>query len=107
MTARFCGFPQGSNQEEFHPGKLQRGFHQESTLPPKPFGYLNFEVLKNQRDTLYEHLELLWQRFREWQTDALFQILQLITVLLSSSINLVQIYQKPIDYQVMFFVDAI
>ena len=26
-TTHFCGFPQGSNQEEFHPGKLQRGFH--------------------------------------------------------------------------------
>ena len=26
-TARFCGFPQGSNQEEFHSGKLQVAFH--------------------------------------------------------------------------------
>ena len=26
-TARFCGFPQGLNQEELHPGKLQRAFH--------------------------------------------------------------------------------
>ena len=25
--SRFCGFPQGSNQEEFHSGKLQRAFH--------------------------------------------------------------------------------
>ena len=24
-TAPFCGFPQDSNQAEFHPGKLQRG----------------------------------------------------------------------------------
>ena len=26
-TARLCGFPQGSNQEEFHSGKLQVVFH--------------------------------------------------------------------------------
>ena len=43
-TARFCGFPQGSNQEEFHPG----GCKGQSTLPTKPFGHL-----KTQWETHY------------------------------------------------------
>ena len=59
------------------------------------------------RLTLYEHPQPLWQRFREWRTDALFQNLQLITGLLLSTGDLVQTYQEPIGYSVMFFVDAI
>ena len=43
----------------------------------------------------------------ELLANALFQGLQLITRLLSSTVNLVQTYQKPIGYQVMFFVGAI
>ena len=89
-TARFCGFPQGSDQEEFHPGKLQRAFH------------LATEAIRSHknssRHTLYEHPQPLWQRFREWRTDALFQNLQLITQLLSSTVDLVQTDQKPIGY---------
>ena len=37
-------------------------------------------------------------RFREWRTNALFQNLQLITRLLSSTVDLVQTYQKPVGY---------
>ena len=79
-----------------------------STLPPKPFR--PFRSLKNSvRHKLYEHPQPLWQSIREWRTDALFQNLQLITLLQgpSSTADLVQTYQKPIGYQVMFFVDAI
>ena len=82
-TAHICGFPQGSNQEEFHPGKLQREFH---------LANLDIRSLKNStRHTLYEHPQPLWQRFRKWRTDKLFQNLQLITLLLSST-------EKPIAY---------
>ena len=57
-TARFCEFPHGSNQEEFHPGSCKG----HSTLPPKPFGHL-----KNQRETHYMNrhnlsLDLLLKR---------------------------------------------
>ena len=89
-TARFCWFPQGLNQEEFHPGKLQRAFHIATKA---------IRSLKNlARHTLYGHPQPLWQRFREWRTDALFQNLKLITLLLSSTVDLVQTYQKPIGY---------
>ena len=89
-TACFCGFPQGLNQEEFHPGKLQGGFH----LATEAIRSLK----KSMRHTLYEHPEPLWQHFREWRTYAPFQNLQLITGLLSSTVNLVHTYQKPIGY---------
>ena len=39
-----------------------------------------------------------WQRFREWRTNVLFQNLQLITLLLSSTVDLIQTYQKSIGY---------
>ena len=76
----------------------------KSTLPRKPLCQL-----KTQRETpsLYNHPQPLCQRFREWRTDARFQNLQLITRLLSSTVDLVQTYQEPVGYSVMFFVDAI
>ena len=89
-TARFCGFPQGSNQEELHPGKKQRAFHLATSAIQS--------LKKSTRDTLYEHPQPLSQHFREWRSDALFQNLQLITWLLSSTVDLLQTYQKPVGY---------
>ena len=62
----------------------------------KPFSHL-----KTQWDTHYMNTLNLWQSFREWQTNELFQNFQLITLLLSSTVVLVQTYQKPIGYYVL------
>ena len=65
-------------------------------IPPCHLGHS--VTKKSTRDTLYDHPQPLWQHFREWRTDALFQNLQLITRLLSSTVDLVQTYQKAVGY---------
>ena len=72
-----------------------------STLPTKPFSHL-----KTQWDLHYMNTHnLCGSAFGNGE--ALFENLQLITGLLLSTGDLVQTYQEPIGYSVMFFVDAI
>ena len=92
-TARFCGFPQPGPQARTRRNCILESCKGDSTLPPEPFGHLN-----NQRDThCMNTLNRCGSAFGKCRTDALFQNLQLITGLLSSTVNL-QPYQKPIGY---------
>ena len=86
----FLWVPSGLEPREIPSWKVALEFHLATQV---------IRSLKNSvRHALYEHPEPLWQSFREWQTDELFQNLQLITMLLSSTADLVQTYQKPIGY---------